>query len=145
MDIIKLPIEIDKKVVDSRFRLIIMASQRARQISDGSDVRVESKYVKNTTLALEEAIEDQLKYLTGKDAIRARELEYKRRREQMARESMEQEALAASEKFDTIRASYMAETAATATSDDADENDMEMEDEDDSMDMEAETAENEDL
>jgi len=123
MDIIKLPIQTDKKVVDSRFRLIIMAAQRARQISDGSDIRVESKYVKNTTLALEEAIENKLKYLTGEEAIRARDLEYKRRREQMARESMEQEALAASEKFDSIRASYMAETAIAAVPDDVDEAD----------------------
>jgi DNA-directed RNA polymerase subunit omega len=123
MDIIKLPIQTEDKVVDSRFRLVIMAAQRARQITEGSEVRVDSKYVKNTTLALEEAIEGKLKFLTGDDAISAREYEYKRRREQMARESMEQEAQAASDKFDSIRASYMAETAATAAPGEDDEMD----------------------
>ncbi len=40
MDIIKLPIEYEKDTVDSRFRLVLIAAQRARQLSEGSNVLV---------------------------------------------------------------------------------------------------------
>ena len=111
MDIIKLPIEYGKEVVDSRFRLVLMAAQRARQISEGSPVMVKSKYVKNTTLSLEEAIEGKLKYLTGDEARRARDYEYRLRRDRMARESMEEAAAASLEKIEEIKETYKAETA----------------------------------
>ena len=114
MDIIKLPIAYDRKSADSRFRLVLVAAQRARQISEGSRVLVKSKYVKNTTLALEEAIEGKLKYLTGEDAQRAKEYEYKMRRERMARESMEEATAASMEKMEEIKEAYKAETAALA-------------------------------
>ena len=114
MDIIKLPIEYSKETIDSRFRLVLVAAQRARQISEGSPVHVKSKYVKNITLALEEAIDNKLKYLTGEDARRAREYEYKMRRERMARESMEEAAAASLEKIEEIKEAYKAETAAMA-------------------------------
>lgn len=114
MDIIKLPIEYSKDAVDSRFRLVLVAAQRARQISEGSPVLVKSKYVKNITLALEEAIDNKLKYLTGEDARRAREYEYKMRRERMARESMEEAAAASLEKIEEIKEAYKAETSAAA-------------------------------
>lgn len=111
MDIIKLPIEYSASVLDSRFRLVLIAAQRARQISDGSPVLVKSKYVKNTTLALEEAIEDKLRYLTGEDARKAREMEYRMRRERMARQSMEEAAAASLEKMEEIKEAYKSETA----------------------------------
>ncbi len=114
MDIIKLPIEYSKETIDSRFRLVLVAAQRARQISEGSPVNVKSKYVKNITLALEEAIDGKLKYLTGEDARRAREYEYKMRRERMARESMEEAAAASLEKIEEIKEAYKAETSAMA-------------------------------
>ena len=114
MDIIKLPIEYAKDVVDSRFRLVLIAAQRARQISEGSALLVKSKYVKNTTLALEEAIEGKLKYLSGEDAKRARDFEYRMRRERMARESMEEATAASLEKIEEIKEAYKAETAAMA-------------------------------
>jgi len=112
LDIIKLPIEYGNEVADSRFRLVLMAAQRSRQISEGSPVMVKSRYVKNTTLALEEAIEGKLKYLTGDEARRAREYEYRLRRDRMARESMEEAAAASLEKIEEIKESYKAETAA---------------------------------
>jgi len=110
VDIIKLPIEHTDESIDSRFRLVLMAAQRARQISDGSDVLVKSKYVKNTTLALEEAIEGKLKYLTGDDARKARDYEYRMRRERLARESMEEGAAASLERIEDIKAMYKSET-----------------------------------
>ncbi len=111
MDIIKLPIEYAKDTVDSRFRLVLIAAQRARQISEGSPVLVKSKYVKNTTLALEEAIENKLKYLTGDDARVARDYEYRLRRERMARESMEEATNVSLDKMEEIKEAYKAETA----------------------------------
>jgi DNA-directed RNA polymerase subunit omega len=111
VDIIKLPIEHTDESIDSRFRLVLMAAQRARQISDGSDVMVRSKYVKNTTLALEEAIEGKLKYLTGDEARKAREYEFRTRREKLARESMEEGAAASLERIEDIKAMYKSETA----------------------------------
>ena len=110
MDVIKLPIEYSKDKIDSRFRLVLVCAQRGRQLSEGSPVLVKSKYVKNITLALEEAIEGKLKYLTGEDARRAREFEYRMRRERMARESMEEAAAASLEKMEEIKQAYKAET-----------------------------------
>lgn len=114
MDIIKLPIEYHKELFDSRFRLVLMAAQRVRQLSDGAPVLVKSKYVKNTTLALEEAIEGKLKYLTGDEARRAREYEYRTRRERITRESMEEAAGASLEKIEEIKETYKSETLVPA-------------------------------
>ncbi|HLB25727.1 MAG TPA: DNA-directed RNA polymerase subunit omega [Nitrospirota bacterium] len=114
MDIIKLPIEYSDDAFDSRFRLVLVTAQRARQLTEGSPVLVKSKYVKNITLALDEAVENKLKYLTGEEAKRARDYEYRMRRERMARESMEEAAAASLEKMEEIKEAYKAETAALA-------------------------------
>jgi len=114
LDIIKLPIEYSDDAFDSRFRLVLVTAQRARQLTEGSPVLVKSKYVKNITLALDEAVENKLKYLTGEEAKRARDYEYRMRRERMARESMEEAAAASLEKMEEIKEAYKAETAALA-------------------------------
>lgn len=111
MDIIKLPIEHNAESIDSRFRLVLMAAQRARQISDGSNPLVKVRYVKNTSIALEEAIEDKLKYLTGEEARKARDYEFRQRRERMARKSMEESAAVSIERIEDIKASYKSEAA----------------------------------
>ena len=110
MDVIKLPIEYSKDEIDSRFRLVLVCAQRSRQLTEGSPVLVKTKYVKNITIALQEAIEGKLKYLTGEDAKRARDFEYRMRRERMARESMEETAAASLEKMEEIKQAYKAET-----------------------------------
>jgi DNA-directed RNA polymerase subunit omega len=114
LDIIKLPIEFEDKAFDSRFRLVLVTAQRARQLTEGSPALVKTRYVKNMTVALDEAIEEKLKYLTGEDAKRAREYEFRMRRERMARESMEEAAAASLEKIEEIKEAYKAETAAQA-------------------------------
>jgi len=121
LDIIKLPIEYSKSVLDSRFRLVLIAAQRARQISDGSPVLVKSKYVKNTTLALEESIEGKLKYMTGEDARKAREMEFSLRRDRMARRSLEEAAAASLDKMEEIKEAYKADTIAMAVAEEEDE------------------------
>ncbi len=111
MDIIKLPIEYGNELFDSRFRLVLVVAQRGRQLTEGSPALVKKKYVKNISLALEEAIEGKLKYLTGEDAKRAREYEYRMRRERIAKDSMEEAAAASLEKIEEIKEAYKAETA----------------------------------
>ena len=111
MDIIKLPIEYGNDLFDSRFRLVLVVAQRGRQLTEGSPALVKKKYVKNISLALEEAIEGKLKYLTGEDAKRAREYEYRMRRERIAKDSMEEAAAASLEKIEEIKEAYKAETA----------------------------------
>ncbi|MGA2193470.1 MAG: DNA-directed RNA polymerase subunit omega [Nitrospirota bacterium] len=114
MEIIKLPLEYGDELFDSRFRLVLVTAQRARQLTEGSPVLVKKRYVKNLTLALDEAIEGKLKYLTGEEAKKARDYEYRMRRERMARESMEEAAAASLEKMEDIKLAYKAETAAIA-------------------------------
>ena len=111
MDIIKLPIEYGNELFDSRFRLVLVVAQRARQLTEGSPALVKKRYVKNISVALEEGIEGKLKYLTGEDAKRAREYEYRMRRERIAKDSMEEAAAASLEKIEEIKEAYKAETA----------------------------------
>lgn len=73
MDIITLPIEYDKKKIDSRYRLVVIASQRARELSLGSTAKIQVKGKKPTTTAIIEAITDNIEYITGEEAIKAKE------------------------------------------------------------------------
>lgn len=73
MDIISLPIELDREKIDSRYRLAIMAAQRASELSLGAQSKIERKGKKVTTTALLEIIAEKIDYITGDDAIRAKE------------------------------------------------------------------------
>lgn len=75
MDIISLPIEIDKEKIDSKFRLVNIAIQRAKDLSYGAKKRVQTRSKKSTTIAIEEALEGKLEYIVGEEAARAREEE----------------------------------------------------------------------
>lgn len=52
---------------DSRHRLVIVAAQRAKHILQGSPRGV-SRYTKETTVALDEVLRRDVKFLVGKDA-----------------------------------------------------------------------------
>jgi DNA-directed RNA polymerase subunit omega len=86
VDIVSLPIEYDKKSIDSRFRLVTIASQRARELSLGSASRVPVKTKRVTTSALLEAISGKIEFITGEDAAVAKEkaekIDYKKLIEQ---------------------------------------------------------------
>jgi DNA-directed RNA polymerase subunit omega len=86
VDIVSLPIEYDKKSIDSRFRLVMIASQRARELSLGSTSRVPVKTKRVTTSALLEAISGKIEFITGEDAAAAKEkaekIDYKKLIEQ---------------------------------------------------------------
>lgn len=73
MDIIALPVEYDKKEIDSRYRLVVIAAQRARELSLGAPSKMQAKTRKVTTTALLEAIGNKIEFLTGTDAIAAKE------------------------------------------------------------------------
>lgn len=85
MDVISLPIEYNREKIDSRYRLVVIASQRARELALGASLRIQlpdhNKEIKGkkhfddkvTTLGLLEILQDKIEYLTGQKAIEARE------------------------------------------------------------------------
>ncbi|MDI6800607.1 MAG: DNA-directed RNA polymerase subunit omega [Thermodesulfovibrionales bacterium] len=73
MDIISLPVDYDKKKIENRYRLVVIASQRARELSLGVKQRVQTKAKKMTTTALLETITGEIEFLTGDEAVVARE------------------------------------------------------------------------
>jgi DNA-directed RNA polymerase subunit omega len=85
MDMLALLPENSKDRYDSRHRLVIAASQRAKQIMQGSRLTIQTKFTKETTMAIDEMVQAKLEYLTGKearqamkDAKRMRESEFER-------------------------------------------------------------------
>lgn len=69
MEIASLPVEFNKDEFNSRFRLIIVAVQRTRQLMlEGSKPVIVSKYTKETMVALEEVLESRIHHLKGKEA-----------------------------------------------------------------------------
>jgi DNA-directed RNA polymerase subunit omega len=53
---------------DSRHRLVIVAAQRAKHILQGSRLFGASRFTKETTMALDEVLRGEAKYLVGKEA-----------------------------------------------------------------------------
>lgn len=53
---------------DSRHRLVIVAAQRAKHILQGSRPSSTSRFTKETTIALDEVLRSEIKYLVGKEA-----------------------------------------------------------------------------
>jgi DNA-directed RNA polymerase subunit omega len=73
MDIISLPVEYDKEKIDSRYRLVIIAAQRARELSLGASQKVQAKTKKATTTAIIEAVSNAVEFITGEEAVIAKE------------------------------------------------------------------------
>jgi len=90
MDLISLPAELDKKKIDGKYRLAAIAAQRARELSLGAKPKLQSKAKKVTTVAIEEALNGTLEFLTGEEARKAKEeakkFDYKRLLEEKRRE-----------------------------------------------------------
>jgi DNA-directed RNA polymerase omega subunit len=80
IDLISLPIEMTDKISDTKFRLVHIASQRVRQLSAGAPVEVATRSIKDTTIALEEAVADKFKVVVGEAATAAKE-EFRKREE----------------------------------------------------------------
>jgi DNA-directed RNA polymerase omega subunit len=73
LDIITLPIEYDKKKIESKYRLAVIASQRARELAFGAEPRIQKKVRRISTLSLLETIGGEIKFVTGEEAAAARE------------------------------------------------------------------------
>lgn len=56
---------------DSRYRVVLVAAQRAKQLMRGNIQSQTSKYTKETSVALEEVLGDNVKYLMGEEASQA--------------------------------------------------------------------------
>lgn len=72
-DIISLPIELDRTKIDSRYRLALIAAQRAAELSLGATPKIEKKAKKVTTTALLEILSGKIEYITGEEAQKAKE------------------------------------------------------------------------
>ncbi|MDD5434866.1 MAG: DNA-directed RNA polymerase subunit omega [Nitrospira sp.] len=71
MEIVSLPVVFNKSKIDSRFRMVILATERAKQIINGAKPTIQSRYLKSTTTALEELSISNVNYVTGKEARKA--------------------------------------------------------------------------
>ncbi len=72
-DIISLPLETPGPGLDSKYRLCVVAAQRALQIIKGSSPRVSTSYHKATSTALAEVQEGLVTFAEGEAAFKARE------------------------------------------------------------------------
>src|SRR5512143_1733443 len=73
MDIISLPVEFDQTKIDGKYRLVTIAAQRAKELSLGAKPKIQTRARKVTSVAIEESISNQLEYLTGEEAVQAKE------------------------------------------------------------------------
>ena len=71
MEIVSLPVVFNKSRIDSRFRMVILATERAKQIINGAKPTIQSRYLKSNTTALEELSVSPVNYATGKPARKA--------------------------------------------------------------------------
>ncbi|HET6514742.1 MAG TPA: DNA-directed RNA polymerase subunit omega [Thermodesulfovibrionales bacterium] len=89
-NIISLPVEVDKKAIDGKYRLASIAAQRARELALGAKPKIGTKSKKVTTVAIEEALSGSLEFVTGEEARKARQeakkFDYKRLLEEKRRE-----------------------------------------------------------
>ncbi|MBI3609519.1 MAG: DNA-directed RNA polymerase subunit omega [Nitrospirae bacterium] len=60
--------DFDDTKIDSRYRLVIIAAQRARQLMQGSNPLITSKFTKEGTIALDEVLQGKTEFVTGKEA-----------------------------------------------------------------------------
>jgi DNA-directed RNA polymerase subunit K/omega len=105
-DIISLPIEINPKMADSKFRLVHIASQRVRELSAGEPPLVTSRSIKDTTVALEESLLGAYKITVGEEAKVAKE-ELRKRKEQ---EKLEEQLSAKEEEIRKELSAYLTDT-----------------------------------
>ena len=93
MDLISLPTEYDKTKIDGRYRFVIAAAMRARQLAQGVQTKIQTKARKVTTISMEEILTNAVRILTGEEALEAREKAKGLTYEQMMDEAKQKEAL----------------------------------------------------
>ncbi len=105
-DLISLPIEMHERIADTKFRLVHIASQRVRQLSAGAPPQVTSRSIKDTTIALEEAVAGGFKILVGEEANKAKE-EFRKQEEQA---KLEEQLSAKEEEIRKELSAYLSES-----------------------------------
>jgi DNA-directed RNA polymerase subunit K/omega len=105
-DLISLPIEMNDKIADTKFRLVHIASQRVRQLTAGAPPQVNSRSIKDATVALEEAVAHSFKILVGDEAIKAKE-EFRKQEE---RAKLEEQLSAKEEEIRKELSAYLSES-----------------------------------
>ena len=105
-DLISLPIEMNDKIADTKFRLVHIASQRVRQLTAGATPQVNSRSIKDATIALEEAVAHSFKILVGEEAIKAKE-EFRKQEE---RTKLEEQLSAKEEEIRKELSAYLSDT-----------------------------------
>jgi len=73
MDIISLPLEYDTNKIDGRYRVVAIASQRAKELALGVKPKIKTKAKKITSIAIEETVSGSIEFLTGEEAKKAKE------------------------------------------------------------------------
>jgi len=95
MDVISLPIEYDRSKIDGRYRVVTIASQRAKELALGVKPKIKTKAKKISTIAIEETISNSIEFLTGEQAKKATEeagkLDYRRLLEARERQAAAEE------------------------------------------------------
>lgn len=119
-DLIALPIETNLKVSDTKFRLVHIASQRVRQLSLGVPIEVSTRSIKDTTIALEEAVAGKLRVLTGAEAVTAKE-EFLKQEE---RAKIEEQLSAKEEEIRKELSAYLSESQDEEGAEEAPEEDL---------------------
>jgi DNA-directed RNA polymerase omega subunit len=107
IDLISLPIEMNERISDTKFRLVHIASQRVRQLSAGAPPQVATRSIKDTTISLEEAVAEKLKFLTGEEAKKAKE-DFRKKEE---RQRIEEQLSAKEEEIRKELSAYLSDTA----------------------------------
>jgi DNA-directed RNA polymerase omega subunit len=120
IDLISLPIEMNDRISDTKFRLVHIASQRVRQLSAGAAMQVSTRSIKDTTIALEEAVAEKFSILTGEDANKAKE-EFRKREE---RAKMEAQLSAKEEEIRKELSAYLSESQEEEGAEDAEAADL---------------------
>jgi DNA-directed RNA polymerase subunit K/omega len=105
-DLISLPIEMNDKIADTKFRLVHIASQRVRQLSAGAPPMVMSRSIKDATIALEEAVAHSFKIVVGEEAKKAKE-EFRKQEE---RAKLEEQLSAKEEEIRKELSAYLSES-----------------------------------
>ncbi|MEX0829544.1 MAG: DNA-directed RNA polymerase subunit omega [Nitrospirales bacterium] len=71
MDALSLLPQHHQKDFDSRYRIVLIAAQRAKQLVRGAMPKVASKFSKETSMALEEVLAGNVPYVIGAEAKQA--------------------------------------------------------------------------
>lgn len=85
IDMLSLLPEPNQERFDSRHRLVIAASQRAKHLMQGAPPMGPVRFTKETTHALDEVLQGRIKFLAGKEARQALKEAKKGRETEMER------------------------------------------------------------